>query len=372
MRDLLKRLGVAASLLGAGFATDATAETRLLYAGSYTDRASKGIYAFRFDDRSGALTPLGLAAATPEPAHIWIAPNGKTLYAVNWRTPGAVSAFRIAPKTGQLTLLGCVSAQGDKPNQVVLDPTGKIAATVNYTTGNLAAFHVLPDGKLSEAFYVDQHAAPGGAPHAHGIVFSRDSRHMFIAELGLDRVYSYDVDTAHGTIAPAATPFVSVHANAGPRRMQLSPDGRHLYVNHETDAEVSVFAVDGGALREEQTVSTLPSGVTVPNKTAEIVIDTQGRHLYVGNRGHDSIAVFDIAPNDGRLTLAANVPAGGKTPRNLRFDPSGRFLLSANEGDGTITVFKVDPRTGALTLTNHVARIDTPGGLYFLSSEARR
>jgi len=337
----------------------------LLYAGSYTDGTSKGVYAFRFDEQTGALTPLGLAAETPQPAHVWIAPDGKTLYAVNWQTPGGVSAFRIAPG-GKLTLLGRVPSNGDKPNQVVLDPTGKIAATVNYTTGNLVAYRVLPDGKLSDPIYADQHTAPGGSPHAHGIIFTKDSRHMFVAELGLDRVYSYGVDAAKGTITPAATPFVSVHAGAGPRRLQLSPDGRHLYVNHETDGEVSVFEVHGSALKEVQTVPTLPPGVTVANKTAEIVIDPAGRHLYVGNRGHDTIAVFDVSP-DGRLTLAANVPAGGKTPRNLRFDPTGRFLLSANEGDGSITVFKVDAKTGGLTLTPFSAKLDTPGGLYFLA-----
>ena len=360
-------LAAASGLLVLGLALTASAEPVLLYAGSYTDGASKGIYAFRFDDRTGALAPLGLAVAAPEPAHLWIAPNGKTLYAVNWQTPGGVSAFRIDPKSGGLTLLNRVSSNGDKPNQVVLDPTGRIAVTVNYTTGNLAAFRVLPDGRLSEAFYSDQHVAPSGAAHAHGIVFSKDGSHMFVAELGLDRVYSYVVDAAHGKIAPASPAFVSVHAGAGPRRLQLSPDGRHLYVNHETDAEVSVFAVHGAELVEVQTVSTLPAGVTIPNKTAEIVIDASGRHLYVGNRGHDSIAVFDINASDGRLTLAANVPAGGKTPRNLRLDPTGRFLLSANEGDGTISVFKVDPSTGALTPTGDPARIDTPGGLYFLA-----
>lgn len=345
----------------------------LLYVGSYTDGTSKGIYAFRFDEVTGALTPLGLAAETPQPAHVWIAPNGKTLYAVNWQTPGGVSAFRIAPKTGQLTLLNRVAAQGDKPNQVVLDPTGRIAATVNYTTGNLVAYRVLPDGKLSDPIYADQHTATSsgslsGSPHAHGIVFTKDSRHMFVAELGLDRVYSYDVDPAKATITPAATPFVSVHAGAGPRRLQLSPDGRHLYVNHETDGEVSVFEVHGSALKAVQTAPTLPPGVMVANKTAEIVIDAAGRHLYVGNRGHDTIAVFDIA-KDGRLALAANVPAGGRTPRNLRFDPTGRFLLSANEGDGSITVFKVDARTGGLTLTPFSAKLDTPGGLFFLAAK---
>ena len=362
-------LAAASGLLALGLAATASAEPVLLYAGSYTDGASKGIYAFRFDDRTGALQPLGLAVATPEPAHLWIAPNGKTLYAVNWQTPGGGSAFRIDPKSGALTFLNRVASKGDKPNQIVLDPTGRIAVTVNYTTGNLAAFRVLPDGRLSEAFYADQHFASsnGGSAHAHGIVFSQDGRHMFVAELGLDRVYSYAVDAAHGKIAPASPAFVGVHPGAGPRRLQLSPDGRYLYVNHETDAEVSVFAVHGANLVEVQTVSTLPAGVSVPNKTAEIVIDARGRHLYVGNRGHDSLAVFDINPSDGRLTLAANVPAGGKTPRNLRLDPTGRFLLSANEGDGTITVFKVDQHTGALTLTGDPARIDTPGGLYFLA-----
>jgi 6-phosphogluconolactonase len=372
MRDFVKTRvlgGLAAGLLVAGLAGAASAGSVLLYAGSYTDGTSKGIYAFRFDTASGALQPLGLAAATPEPAHLWIAPNGKTLYAVNWQIPGGVSAFHIDPKAGALTFLNRVGSNGDKPNQIVLDPSGRIAVTVNYATGNLAAFRVLPDGRLSEAFYTNQHvaAAGGGGAHAHGVVFSKDGRHMFVAELGLDRVYSYEVDAARGRIALATTPFVSVHAGAGPRRLQLSPDGRHLYVNHETDAEVSVFAVEGSKLVEVQTVPTLPAGVTVPNKTAEIVIDASGRHLYVGNRGHDSIAVFDIGPSDGRLTLAANVPAGGKTPRNLRLDPTGRFLLSANEGDGSITVFKVDARTGALTQIDAKVRIDTPGGLYFLA-----
>ena len=351
----------------------AWAAKSILYAGSYTSGASKGIYAWRFDSKTGQLDPLGLVAATPQPAHLWVAPNGKTLYAVNWEDQGGVSAFRVDAGSGGLTFLNRVSAQGSRPNQVVLDPSGRIAVSVNYKTGNLVAYKVLADGRLSEAFYVDQHAGqplspkqPG--PKAHGVEFSRDGRFMYVAELGLDRVYAYRVDAAKGEITPGEPPYVSTHGGGGPRRLQLAPNGKFLYVNHETDSEVSVFAVDGTSLKEIQVLPTLPVDYKGPNTTAEIILSPDDRFLYVSNRGHDSIAVFAIDKTSGRLTLKADTPAGGRTPRNLRLDPSAAFLFSANEGEGTITVFKIDKATGLLTQTAANAQIDTPGGLYFVKA----
>lgn len=351
----------------------AWAAKSILYAGSYTSGASKGIYAWRFDTKTGRLDPLGLMAATPQAAHLWAAPDGKALYAVNWEDQGGVSAFRVDAGTGGLTFLNRVSAQGSRPNQVVLDPSGRIAVSVNYKTGNLTAYKVLADGRLSEAFYVDQHTGqplspkqPG--PKAHGVEFSRDGRFMYVAELGLDRVYAYRVDAAKGEITPSDPPYISTHAGAGPRRLQLAPSGKFLYVNHETDSEVSVFAVDGTRLKEVQTLSTLPAGYSGPNSTAEIIVSPDDRFLYVSNRGHDSIAVFAIDKASGRLTLKANAPAGGRTPRNLRLDPTASFLFSANEGEGTITVFRIDKATGLLSQTAAKAQIDTPGGLYFIKS----
>ena len=370
----LRRLGTGLLLvLCLAAPLPAWAARSILYAGSYTSGASKGIYAWRFDSQSGKLDPLGLVAATPQPAHIWAAPNGKVLYAVNWEEQGGVSAFRIDAATGGLTFLNRVSAQGVRPNQVVVDPSGRIAVSVNYGTGNLAAYKVLPDGALAEAFYIDQHAGPPLSPRqrgpkAHGVEFSRNGRFMYAAELGLDRVYGYRVDAAKGTITPGNPAYVETHAGAGPRRLQLSPSGGFLYVNHETDSEVSVFAVDGASLKEVQVISTLPAGYSGSNTTAEIIISPDDRFLYVSNRGHDSIAVFAIDKASGRLILKTDTPAGGRTPRNLRLDPTAGFLFSSNEGDGTITVFKIDRATGLLSQTPSKAQIDTPGGLYFIKS----
>jgi 6-phosphogluconolactonase len=348
----------------------AGAKGMLLYSGAYTDKESKGIYVWRFDQANGSLEPLGLAAETLQPAHLWASPNNKYLYAVNWQAPGWVSAFRVSPKDGKLTLLNKVSAKGDLPNQVVLDPTGRVAVTVNYNTGNLVAYRVQSDGKLSEAFYVDQHAGkplserqPG--PKAHGAEFSKDGKFLYVAELGLDRIYSYAVDPVKGVITPGG--FINTHAGAGPRRMQVSADGHYLYVNHETDSEVSVFRVDGLKVNEVQVVSTLPPDYKERNSTAEIALAPSGRFLYVSNRGHDSIVTYSVDPKTGKLTTIGHSPAGGRTPRNIRLDASGKYLAVANENGGNITIFSVNQKTGALSQVDQ-APISTPGGVYFVST----
>src|SRR6185369_12049296 len=66
----------------------AKAASYILYAGSYTAGTSKGIYAWKFDSKDGKIAPLGLMAQTPQAAHLWIAPNAKTLYTVNWEDKG--------------------------------------------------------------------------------------------------------------------------------------------------------------------------------------------------------------------------------------------------------------------------------------------
>lgn len=353
-----------------------------VYVGSYTNptptttSASKGIYGFRFDSKTGTLSPLGLVAETVNPAHVWAHPNGKYLYASNWETGDkvigdTVSAFSIDHKTGKLTLLNKVSAHGDRANQVVLDPSGKVAVTVTYNSGTVTAYGVKGDGKLTEGVYTDQHAGqplsprqPG--PRAHGVVFSNDSKFAYVAELGLDRVYSYRLDTAKPMMTPFDPPYVSMKGGSGPRRLQLHPNGRFLYVNHETDSAVSVFEVNGGSLKQIQTLSTLPADYKGNNSTAEIQIDKEGKWLYVTNRGHDSIALYAVDAGKGTLSMVENIPSLGRTPRNITIDPTNEYLISANQGGENVVVFRIDHKTGHLTPTGSQQPVSQAGGVAFV------
>jgi 6-phosphogluconolactonase len=363
----------------------------IIYVGSYTDAPShsKGIYAWRFESSSGMVTPLGLMAETVNPAYVCATPDGRFLYAVNWQTPEAaqgdtVSAYAIDRKTGGLTLLNRASAGGGLPNQVIVDPRAKFVMVTNYgfhgtdpehNNSSLAALAIQADGRLGAPFYVDHHTGAALSPrqttgaHTHGVIFTKDDRLAFVAELGLDRVYVYHVDAAKTAVRAADPPFVSVSAGSGPRRLVLSPNEKFLYVNHETDSKVSVFAIDGGTLKEIQQISTLPGDFTGRNTTAEIQMDKAGRFLYVSNRGANSIAVYAVDAAKGTLTLQGFVPALGQSPRNITIDPTGRYFFAANQASNNVVIFSVDAKSGQLTPAGQQLQMDQPASVFFVKSE---
>jgi 6-phosphogluconolactonase len=131
---------------------------------------------------------------------------------------------------------------------------------------------------------------------------------------------------------------------------------------------VSVFAIDRGALKEIQQISTLPTDFTGRNSTAEIQLDKTGSFLYVSNRGANSIAVYAVDPGKGTLTLREFVPALGQSPRNITIDPTGRYLFASNQLSNNVVIFSVDPHSGHLTPTGQQLHMDQPASVFLVKS----
>ena len=137
-------------------------------------------------------------------------------------------------------------------------------------------------------------------PHAHFIQTTPDNRLALVADLGLDKLLVHRFDATTGSLAPGNPAFVRTEPGAGPRHAAFAPSGKSVYLVNELVSTVTLFAYapDEGTLHSLQTVSTLPEGYAGANTTAEIAVDAKGRNLYVSNRGHDTIAVFSIDPDD--------------------------------------------------------------------------
>ena len=372
-----------ASLLLAACAFAASGDY-FAYVGTYTRQGkSQGIYAYRFNTGTGKLTSVGLAAETENPSFVTIHQNGKYLYAVNeigqyqGQATGTVTSFAIDRSSGKLRELNKVVTKGTIPCHLKVDKTGKYLVLANYGSGSTASFPILPDGKLGEAISFIQHSGSSvdqrrqKGPHAHSVNFSPDYRFVIVADLGLDEVKVYKFNKADGTLTPNDPPFVKVKAGGGPRHFNFHPSGKFAYSNHEMGNAVSVFDYDAkkGVLTEKQLIPTLPAGFNGVTHTAEVLAHPNGKFVYASNRGHDSIAVYSVDKNTGKLTTVEIEPTQGKTPRNFVIDPSGKFLLAENSESDSIVIFRIDQSTGALTPTGDKVDAPMPVCIRFLAAK---
>jgi len=362
------------ALLSAAPKTKApAAKTYRGYIGNYTSKTeSKGIYQFNFDPATGKMSGLELAAETKDPSWVIVHLSGKYLYAANERgKESTISAFRIEPKSGKLTLLNQLPALGEDPCHLSFDRTGKFLLTANYSSGNVAVFPILADGKLGEhtALVTDQ-GTPGpdskrqDGPHAHWIATSEHNRFVYVADLGLDKVLVYKFDAAKGTLAAADA--ANAKPGTGPRHVAFSSDGKFMYLLGELDSTVTVFSNDKEKFTSIQKVPMLPAGFSGRNDAAEIEMHPSGKFLYASNRGHDSFAVYAIDPEQGTLTQVEDVPTGGKEPRHFAIDPTGKFLLAENQNTNSIVEFRIDQATGKLTPTGETLSVSSPICISFL------
>ncbi len=156
--------------------------------------------------------------------------------------------------------------------------------------------------------------------------------------------------------------FVKVAPGSGPRHFAFHPHGKFGYVINEMANTVTTFAYDGeqGTLTEVQTISTVPSEFKGRSSTAEVQVHPSGRFLYGSNRGHNSIAIFEINQSNGKLKAVSLEPTQGKNPRNFAIDPTGTFLLAENQDSDTIVAFQINPKTGALKPTGQNVRVAKP------------
>lgn len=371
-REFLKTTGLATLALSMPIA--AKANELLVYVGTYTNKGtSEGIYICKLNLATGALTKV-TSTKSQDPAFLAIDRKRRFLYAANeigefnGKKSGAVSAFAINQKTGELTFLNQQATNSPGPCSVIVDKTGKCVLTANYSGGSISAFPVKSDGSLGEISDLIQHQGSSvnpnrqKEPHAHTIIIDDSNRFAFCADLGMDKVMIYKLDAKRAKLTPNTQAFASVKPGAGPRHFKIHPNNKFAYVINELDETVTAFAFDkaNGSLKEIQTISTLPADFTGTSYCADIHVHPSGKFLYGSNRGHDSIVVFAVDQVTGKLTLVQHQSTLGKWPRNFALDPTGQFLLVANQNTNNVVVFRLDPQNGQLTPTEHTLELPLP------------
>jgi len=333
-----------------------------LYIGSYSPADQNGINCYEFNPDTGKMSFLSGTSGIENPSFLAIHSSGSFLYAVSetdgqeGNNSGGVASFRVVSSRGDLEKINQVSSGGAAPCHISLDRSERVLMAANYNGGNISVFPLEEDGSLGEMSSFHQHSGSGSElrnqrePHAHSINPDPSNRFAMVADLGLDRLFVYRLNPESGELVPHNPAFVKVEQKSGPRHLAFHSNGSLAYLINEIASTITVFEYDfeQGSLEEIQTVSTLPEDFKGRNATAEVVAHPSGRYLYGSNRGHDSIAVFEIDGKSGRLEPVQYRSTGGRSPRNFCLSPDGKFLLAANQRSDNLLVFPLEESSGKL------------------------
>lgn len=352
----------------------ATAQKKpYLLVGTYTSGKGEGIYVYTFNTKNADNNLISVAKIS-NPSYLAVSPDKKTVYAVNENADttgstvgGGVTAFSFNASNGILTAMDKQLSGGTNPCYVAVDKSGKWVFAGNYSSGTLAVFPVKANGSIDAARQVIAHRGMGPnkerqeGPHVHSTVLSPDNNYLFVPNLGIDKVMIYRFDKNKGKLTPAPTAFAKTDAGSGPRHFDFAPNNNYAYLMEELSGNVIAYRYNNGKLKKIQSISCLPKDFTGAIGAADIHVSHDGKFLYCSNRGDaNSITIFTINQDNGKLTVAGYQSTLGKTPRNFNFDPTGNFLLVANQQSDDVVIFKIDRKTGLLTDTGKRISVPNP------------
>lgn len=344
-----------------------------IYAGTFEGEGSEGLYVFELNREDLSLQHIQTVTNRVGPNFQAIHPNKQYLYSVgddqyDESEPfGTLSAYQINQENGMLELINEQSVEGRGSAHVSVDPMGEFVYVSNYTEGNVVMFRILDDGSITEAIDSKQHEGSSinenrqNAPHAHQAVPSADGQFLYVSDLGIDKIMIYAIDREQGRLVPAKVPSFESVPGSGPRHLALHPNGEFAYSNEELSVTVAALSVDKetGALTQVQRLSMLPEGVQREETMsgADIHVSPDGKYLYASVRGENLIAVYNINPENGNLTLVEHVSTEGDHPRNFMVDENGEFVIVANRDSNHIVIFERNAQTGELINTGTEAEV---------------
>ena len=326
--------------------------------GTYTDKGSKGLYSFKFDQENGVARAKQTLKLT-NPSYLTFSEDGKVIYAVGETNDEAACVYAIAYEraTGKMSVINSMSTGGEDPCFVETD--GKMVVSANYSGGSISEFFLKNEALDSVATWLT--GSWGGpdtlrqdAPHIHCVRFSPDGKYLFMTDFSGDQLLR--LDFPHADSMRIFKPFM-VSLGTGPRHFVFSKDGRFLYLMGELSSRVTVLRYENGLLDVIQEIST----DTVNGRGgADIHLSPDGRFLYASNRlVHDGIAIFAVNAETGKLRKVGYQETG-RHPRQFNITPNGKFLLCACRDDDMIEVYERNRQTGLLRKMRKGIKVSQP------------
>ncbi len=329
----------------------------------------QALHVLECDSETGAARIVQSVNGCEGTTYFQFSPDHKTLYSVigekrDDRSFGSVVSFdldgHVIGKMTRLAELPC-----EAPCHVALSPDASLVSFAAYLSGTYGLveaengrgvrparprYAVLPNDAVGPRADRQRKA------YAHQTFYTPDGELMGVCDLGCDRVNFYEYKKERGLEKPVLS--LKSDPGDGPRHAIFSPDGKFLFVVNELSSSVTSYEWTSSSVgasvplaRRVGKWSLLPPGCDLKptdTKAAAIKLTADGNILMASNRGHDSIAFFDVNA-DGTLSQRNVAKLTGKFPRDFELMPGEKFMVVGHKMSNEIQVYAFDRASCTLT-----------------------
>lgn len=351
-----------------------TPNKTLVFVGGFTDKSlGEGIHVYEFNNETGECVLKQTIDSVINTSFLKLSTNGKYLYSVmESQMPynGKVAAYKVDSLNSKLHFINAQDCGGRNPAHLEIDNTGNLLFNSNYTDPSLSVFKLKTDGSLNPLNQVIKFKDSSviesrqKQAHIHSSNVSPDNKFLFAHDLGADKIRGFDLNLSVKDSTLQNENQIKVKPGSGPRHFTFHPNGKYGYGVAELSGKIMAFDYNNGNLNFIEGYQSYQQKQDI-YRTADIHISPDGIFLYASNRGpeEDSISIFSINLDNGKLELVGHESTNGNHPRNFAIDPSGNFLLVANQFTNNIVVFKRDANTGMLERLPNEISVNSPSSI---------
>lgn len=316
-----------------------------VFVGSYGNDLTRGIYAFHVDIENGEILKKKHYKSLANPSTLYRSERFIfTCYKNNTgrNTDGGV--WQYAAMDLQFGLASRTSYKGRTYMDCFVNQERTYAYAVDYYNGEVVVMPILKQKIIRMTQVIEltgssQHPTRQNQPHPHFIDETPDHKRIFVCDLGLDQVILYN-RVEKGRLEKDEENTIKLNPGSGPKKMIFSTDGQYAYVINELSNTICVYKYDDCHFTFIQEIDTYDKAeYDVMSLAGDILLSEKGDYLFASNRGHDSVAVFKVDQESGKLEYIEFVDTD-ENPRAMII-LNDRWLIVACQKGGTLESFEL-------------------------------
>lgn len=336
------------------------------YVGSYTREKSNGIHIYDMDIEKGRIIERKEVKIN-NPSYITLSNNNKYLYSI---ADEGVAAYCIL-EDGDLELMNLKPINGMRGCHISVSKDNSFLFVSGYHDGKITVMSLNSNGSIDTVADEVFHKGMGSiaernfTPHVSCSTLTPDEELLCVCDKGIDQIKLYEFNKTTGKLK--LYDIIRSQLESAPKEMLFSPDGRFAYVVCELKNYINVYSYnkddDKNRFEFIQNIFTLRSDHRVNSAAANIILTPDGKNLLCSNAGDNTITMYNVDQETGKLSTISSLPLSGDYPKYLQLFPDGKHILSMNHNAGTITDFTLHLDRGLIIMNGPEVQISKPNNM---------